>query len=415
MTDLPVQPDVETYAVRRAVWATRIVFAANGGLFATWVSRLPAIRDELGATERGLGFALLFTAVGSLLAMPLSGRLIASIGARRVMAVCVAICILAYPALGLATDLVVLSAVLLVLGAGVGVWDVAMNVSAHAVEVRCGRTLMPGFHAGWSIGTVAGAGVGALAAKTDLDPAVHFGLCSVVVGAVTLALVQTMPDRAADDDSIDPAGEHHVPARSGALIRDPRLLALGVMTFCAAWAEGSANDWLALMLTDDRDASGAMAALGFAVFAAAMTIARAAGNGVVDAIGRVRALRIGAGITAVGVVILLSVPVLGVAYLGALLWGLGIAMAFPLAMSAAGETPGRGPSAIATVATIAYSGFLVGPPLIGTFASEVGLDVALWVVVALCAGILVLAGSARDPRRSAAGGSDAHHTEGVRG
>lgn len=398
MTDAPAQQAVETYDVRRAVWATRIVFAANGGLFATWVSRLPAIRDELGASERGLGFALLFTAVGSLLAMPLSGRLIARIGARRVMSVCVVVCALAYPALGLATDLVVLSAVLLVLGAGVGVWDVAMNVSAHAVEVRSGRALMPGFHAGWSIGTVAGAGVGALAAKGDLDPAVHFGLASIVVGATSLALVRRMPDGAEPDDVGDPAGEHHVPARTGSLVRDPRLLALGAMTFCAAWAEGSANDWLALMLTDDRDASGAMAALGFAVFAAAMTIARAAGSGVVDAIGRVRALRIGAGVTAIGVVLLVTIPVLGVAYLGALLWGLGIAMAFPLAMSAAGETPGRGPSSIAMVATIAYSGFLVGPPLIGTIATDVGLDRALWVVVALAAGILLLAGSARDPR-----------------
>lgn len=401
MTSLPLRPDVESYDVRRAVWATRVVFAANGGLFATWVSRLPAVRDELGATERGLGFALLFTAAGSLLAMPLSGRLVSRIGARKVMAGCVVVCALAYPALGLAPDLVALSAVLFVLGAGVGVWDVAMNVSAHAVEVRSGRTLMPGFHAGWSIGTVAGAGVGALAAKADVDPATHFALSSVVVGVAALAMVRAMPDRAADEVAGDPAGEHHVPARLGPLIRDRRLLGLGLMTFCAAWAEGSANDWLALMLTDDRDASGAMAALGFAVFAAAMTIARAAGNGVVDALGRVRALRIGAGVTAVGMVILLTVPVLGAAYLGALLWGLGIAMAFPLAMSAAGETPGRGPSAIATVATIAYSGFLVGPPLIDTVAHSVGLDSALWVVLVLAAGVLVLAGNARDPRSGA--------------
>lgn len=409
MTEVPLQQDVESSGVHRAVWATRVVFAANGGLFATWVSRLPAIRDELGASERGLGFALLFTAVGSLLAMPLSGRLVSAIGARTVMAVCVVVCAVAYPALGLAPNLVVLSLVLLVVGAGVGVWDVAMNVSGHAVEVRAGRTLMPGFHAGWSVGTVAGAAVGALAAKADLAPAVHFGLCSVVVGAGSVAVLRAMPDRAPDEAAGDPAGEHHVPARTRPLIRDRRLLGLGVMTFCAAWAEGSANDWLALMLTDDRDASGAMAALGFAVFAAAMTIARAAGNGVVDALGRVRALRIGAVVTAVGTVILLTVPLLGVAYLGALLWGLGIAMAFPLAMSAAGETPGRGPSAIATVATIAYSGFLIGPPLIGTLAHEVGLDGALWVVVALSAGVLVLAGSARDPRPGAGG------AQGVRG
>jgi fucose permease len=279
-----------------------------------------------------------------------------------------------------------------------------MNVSAHAVEVRAGRTLMPGFHAAWSIGTVVGAGLGALAAKTEIDPPVHFTTLALLVGAAAVLATRSMPDRAADepDDAQtltgdEVAGEHHVPQQR-ALIRDPRLIGLGVMTFCAAWAEGAANDWLALMLTDDRGASEALAALGFAVFAGAMTLGRAAGNGVVATLGRVRSLRVGAVVSAVGVVALLAVPVLGIAYVGALLWGLGIAIGFPLAMSAAGETPGRGPSAIATVATIAYSGFLVGPPLIGTIAHETGLDRALWVVVVLTAGIFLLAGNARSVR-----------------
>ena len=384
--------------VRRQAWATRIVFAANGGLFASWVSRIPAVRDDLGADERGLGFALLFTAVGSLIAMPLSGRLVGRVGARKVLMVCVLVCAVGYPCLGLAPDLVVLAAVLFVIGAGVGVWDVAMNVSGHAVEQAAGRDLMPGFHAGWSIGTVIGAGAGALAARADLDPAWHFALASLVLAGAALLAVREMPD--ADNEAASPAeGEHHVPGPTGPLIRDLRLLGLGVMTFCAAWAEGSANDWLALMLADDRGASGAAAAVGFAVFAGAMTVARLAGTPVVSRLGRVPTLRWGAIVTAVGVVVLLAVPVLAVGYLGALLWGLGIAVAFPLAMSAAGETPGRGPSAIATVATIAYTGFLVGPPLIGTIAHQVGLEHALWLVLLLAAGIFTLAGTARDPRR----------------
>jgi fucose permease len=281
---------------------------------------------------------------------------------------------------------------------------VAMNVSAHAVEVRAGRTLMPGFHAAWSIGTVVGAGLGALAAKTDVDPAAHFTTLAVLVGATAVLGTRSMPDQAADEPDEtgellgdECAAERHVP-KQRALIRDPRLIGLGVMTFCAAWAEGAANDWLALMLTDDRGASEALAALGFAVFAGAMTLGRVAGNTVVTSLGRVRSLRAGAVVAAVGVVAMLSVPIIGVAYVGALLWGLGISIGFPLAMSAAGETPGRGPSAIATVATIAYSGFLVGPPLIGTVAHEVGLDRSLWVVVALTAGIFLLAGNARSVR-----------------
>ena len=392
---------VEEFDVGRATWATRFVFAANGGLFATWVSRIPAVRDDIGATERGLGFALLFIAVGSLAAMPLSGRLVTRVGARRVLVTCIVTCALGYTALGLAPDLVVIAAVLLVLGAAVGVWDVAMNVSAHAVEVRAGRTLMPGFHAAWSIGTVVGAGLGALSAKAGVEPAVQFAVCAGLVGVAAVAAVRAMPDRPADEpeeDHVDASAERHVPQRS-ALIRDPRLLGLGMMTFCAAWAEGAANDWLALMLTDDRGASGALAALGFAVFAGAMTLGRAVGNQVVAWLGRVRSLRTGAVVAAVGVTGMLATHSLPVAYAGAALWGLGISIAFPLAMSAAGETPGRGASAIATVATIAYAGFLVGPPLLGSVAHATSLDAALWAVVLLTAGIFALAGNARSPRR----------------
>lgn len=384
---------------RAAIWATRAVFATNGGLFATWVSRIPAIRDRLGADERGLGFALLFIAVGSLVAMPLSGRLVQRYGERAVIAVCVAVCLVAYPGLGLAPDLVVLGAVLLVVGAGVGVWDVAMNVAAHAVEQGAGRTLMPGFHACWSVGTVTGAGVGAFAAGAGMAPVAHFALGSLLVAAAALLAIRQLPDTH-DSGTTDTAdGERHVPHETGPpVLRDPRLVALGVLTFCAAWAEGSANDWLALLLADERGASGAAAAAGFAVFATAMTLGRLTGNFAVNTWGRVRVLRVGAVIAAAGVVVLLTVPWLAVGYAGALLWGLGIAAAFPLAMSAAGDTPGRGPGAIAMVATIGYAGFLVGPPLVGTLAHSVGLDGALWIVVGLAVGVLALADAARSPR-----------------
>jgi fucose permease len=208
--------------------------------------------------------------------------------------------------------------------------------------------------------------------------------------------IRRLPNAHEEEPHTSPEGEHHVPGVAGTpVIRDWRLIGLGIMTFCAAWAEGAANDWLALMLHDDREASGAAAAAGFAVFATAMTVGRMAGNRVVTTWGRVRVLRVGAVVAGLGVVVLLVVPHLVAGYAGALLWGLGIAIAFPLAMSAAGETPGRGPAAIGMVATIAYTGFLVGPPLIGSIAHSIGLDGALWLVVALAGGVLALAGTAR--------------------
>jgi MFS family permease len=393
---------VETAApprsVASAVWATRAVFATNGGMFATWVSRIPAVRDDLGADERGLGFALLFIAVGSLLAMPLSSRLIGLVGERVVISVCVAVSLVAYPVLGLAPSLVALAAVLFVIGAGVGVWDVAMNVAGHAVEQRAGRTLMPGFHAAWSLGGVTGAGLGALAARLGVQPAAHFAAASVLAAMLSAWAVRRLPNARETGARAGAEGERHVPPALGLpVLRDRRLIGLGLMTFCAAWAEGAANDWLALLLADERQASGAAAAFGFTLFASAMTVGRLAGNRVVDRWGRVRVLRTGAVVAALGVVLLLSVPSLALGYLGAVLWALGIAIAFPLAMSAAGETPSRGPAAIAMVATIACSGFVVGPPLIGSLAHAIGLDGALWVVVALAGGIVVLSGTARRP------------------
>ena len=133
-----------------------------------------------------------------------------------------------------------------------------------------------------------------------------------------------MPDRPADEPASDDAARRAArPWPHGALIRDPRLLGLGLMTFCAAWAEGAANDWLALMLTDDRGASEALAALGFAVFAGAMTLGRAVGNQVVGWLGRVRSLRTGAVLAAIGVTGLLAIESLPVAYAGAAALGAG--------------------------------------------------------------------------------------------
>ena len=205
--------------MRGQAWAVRVVFASNGMLFATWASRIPAVRDDVHADERGLGFALLFIAVGSLVAMPFSGRLVAGVGARTVLVACIAACCLAYPALALAPDLVVLSAVLLVIGAGSGVWDVAMNVSGHVVERDAGKDLMPGFHAAWSIGTVLGAGVGVLAARAGVDPFWHFAVMNALVLVGGLYCVNVMPDARDETAGNNAEGEHHVVSPAAVMAR----------------------------------------------------------------------------------------------------------------------------------------------------------------------------------------------------
>jgi fucose permease len=182
-----------------------------------------------------------------------------------------------------------------------------------------------------------------------------------------------------------------------------RLLLVGVVTLCATTLEGAAADWLALFLTDERAATASLAAAGYAVFAVAMAAGRFSGTAVAERLGRDGAVRAGGLVSLAGVLLTVLGPGLAGAYAGAALWALGVCLVFPAAVSAGGETPDRPADAIAAVTTIGYGGFLVGPPLIGLLADQVGLGRALLVLCLLAGGIAALAPAVRSRRpRSAA-------------
>jgi predicted MFS family arabinose efflux permease len=400
--------------LRRAALATAVVFAVSGFLLASWVSRLPATRDRLGASAAELGLVLLAPGVGSLLSMPFSGRWCRRFGSRRVVGAATVAACAVLAALAAVPNLVTLGLGLFVWGSFYGSWDVAMNVHGSAVEQRAGREWMPRYHACWSVGGIAGAGFGALAAHAGSPLALHFTVVAVVCAAlVALALRSFIEDRveaveaagstpgASDPDPPLPAPEPSGPGRGRVLTG--RLLLVGVVTLCATTLEGAAADWLALFLTDERAATASLAAAGYAVFAVAMAAGRFSGTAVAERLGRDGAVRAGGLVSLAGVLLTVLGPGLAGAYAGAALWALGVCLVFPAAVSAGGETPDRPADAIAAVTTIGYGGFLVGPPLIGLLADQVGLGRALLVLCLLAGGIAALAPAVRSRRpRSAA-------------
>jgi fucose permease len=174
------------------------------------------------------------------------------------------------------------------------------------------------------------------------------------------------------------------------------LALLGLITICATFTEGAATDWLALLLADTRNVAESVAAAGYAIFASAMMIGRFVGTPTIARLGRTGAVRLGGFAALVGVVLAVLGPGLASALIGSALWGLGVSLTFPAAMSAAGDTPGRSADAIAAVSTIGYGGFLLGPPIIGYVADQVGLDIALLIVGLLAAGIVLLSPALRE-------------------
>jgi len=397
--------------VSRASVAVFVVFVLNGFNFATWASRMPAIRDGLDFSPAQMGALLLVGSVGSLLALPVSGLVVERLGARRTVGVFATINAagLALAAAGVAVGQVLVVALgMAVFGVGTGVWDAAMNLEGAAVEQHLGRTVMPRYHAGFSLGTVAAAGLAALAAGLHVPVAVHIPVVVVVTTLVVWLIVrQFLPASAEHDLPADAPAEAGDPATSaprgarGALQAwmEPRTLLIGLVVLAAALTEGAANDWVSLAVVDGFDTSHAIGAAAFGVFVAAMTTMRWFGTQLLDRYGRVAVLRLCAALALVGLLLFGLVDVLWIAVVGVVIWGAGAALGFPVGMSAAADEPARAAARVSVVSTIGYSAFLAGPPLLGLLAAQVGYRHALLVIVLPVVLGLVVVNAAAPPRR----------------
>jgi fucose permease len=182
-----------------------------------------------------------------------------------------------------------------------------------------------------------------------------------------------------------------------AVWKEPRTIAIGLIALGMAFAEGSANDWLALAMVDGRDVSNATGALWFGLFTAGMMTGRIGGVWVLDRFGRVPVLQGSAVLAVGGLAMVILIPQLGLSAVGTILWGIGSSLGFPVAMSAAADNPRGSAARVSAVATLAYGAFLIGPPLIGGIGSQVGLLVALWAVVVMVV-VSLLASPAATPR-----------------
>ncbi|GAA4348765.1 MFS transporter [Angustibacter luteus] len=380
----------------RARVAVTSVFLLNGLIMATWISRIPAIRDSLGLSSSSLGLILLAMSGGAVLALPLTGAVVVRIGAAGTVRVASVVCATGLLLVGLADSVAVLAPGLFLVGFGSGSWDVAMNVEGAEVERRLGRAIMPHFHAAFSIGTVVGALLGAWANAIDLSTAAHLAAVAVVAAVLTQVACGSFLPEAEVVEALthDRPKERRHPMQAWL---EPRTLAIGLLVLAFAFTEGSANDWLALAFRDGYDVSNAHAVLGFAVFVSSMTVGRLLGTRMLDRFGRVPVLRVTAALAAAGLLMVIIGGSVPVAVVGTVLWGLGASLGFPVGMSAAADDPEHAAARVSVVASIGYTAFLAGPPLIGFLADHVGVLRALYVVLgALVLGLLVVA-AAREP------------------
>ncbi|MDA0174560.1 MFS transporter [Solirubrobacter taibaiensis] len=384
--------------VTRATRAVYAVFILSGFAFASWASRIPQVRDSLELSPRQLGLVLLAMAIGSVISMPLAGLVVSRLGAARTITVMALVAAAGLVTAGIGQSVGVLPVVigLFLFGAGNGTWDVAMNVEGSAVEQKLGKAIMPRFHAGFSVGTVAGALIGAGMVALGVSPTAHL---IAVAALVAIAGPLAVRDFLAVEHS-EETTQRGNPLKAWT---EPRTLLIGVFVFAAAFTEGTGNDWLAVATIDGYDAADALGSLTFALFLAAMTLGRWFGPAVLDRYGRVPTLRVLSLAALVGLALVVWGGSLPVAMAGAILWGLGTALGFPVGMSAASDDPRHAAGRVSVVATVGYVAFLAGPPLIGFLADDVGTLKALTATGGLVALGLLVSGALREPAAMSSG------------
>jgi MFS family permease len=388
-TDGADRSSVERSRLRRARLSVSAVFAIHGAAAGSFATRIPWIKDHLHLSAGQLGLALVAPAIGSFLSMPLAGRVLHARGHRAGNRLLIGLLAAALALPALAPDLPLLVLALFVYGAAAGVADVAMNAQAVEVEARLGRSIMSGLHGMWSVGGLLGSAVGVAATAASVPGSVHLAVAAAVLLVLALVACQGLLD-------VRPEPEEEAPPRFALPPRSA--FAIGLVGFCAVFAEGAGGDWSGVYLRTVANAAPAVAAASYTAFACTMAIARLSGDAAVRRFGAVPTTRVGGVLAAAGGVLVVTASGAAQAIAGFALLGIGIAVVVPLCFAAAGHSGDNPSRAIAGVATVTYTSGLVAPATVGAIAQATSLRVSFGVVTALTVG-LVAGAQLLSPRR----------------
>ncbi|MEV7927079.1 MULTISPECIES: MFS transporter [unclassified Kitasatospora] len=379
---------------RRARAGIALVFGVHGAVSGSFVTRIPWIQDRLDLSPGQLGLALVMPAIGSSLAMPLAGRFVHRYGGRAAVRGLISLWCLALALPALAPSLPVLCVALLAYGASAGMADVAMNAQGVEIEQRLGRSIMSGLHGMWSAGGLLASGFGILAAHLDLDARLQLAVTALVLLVLAQPVCRNLPDLRAPEGAEEPP-RFALPPRSS--------LVIGLVGFCAVFAEGASMDWSGVYLRDVTGASATVAAASYTAFSLTMAVSRLCGDAVVRRLGAVRTTRLGGAVATVGGLLVVAADSPALAIPGFALIGIGIAVTVPLAFAAAGRIGSNPSQAIAGVATVTYTSGLVAPAIIGALAQATSLTVSFGLVTALAFALLLSAGALRRAERNSPG------------
>ena len=359
-----------------------LLFTVFGMIMGSWAGRIPAMAERVHVSHSALSMVLLCGGLGAVLSYPISSRMMGSLGARKTMLFSGMALLAVLIAIGAAPTVPLLMMAVLGLGITASTFDVAVNSAATKREKQTGKSELSKLHGLGCAGGLAGATLGSVMASLHIAPVTHFVM---LAGPLALALYFGYSQLDADD-----AGEA-VEKKSFSLPRGP-LLFLGAIGFFGSMAEGSIADWSGVFLKEHFGASDGLAPLALSSFSVMMLLARLVGDRLKARYGARHLVTSGSMLGAAGLFFAVLSPDAYFALFGFAVAGMGMALVFPFVFSAAGA---QGPVALAGVASMAYSGSLMGPPVIGAIAEAMGMQIAIAYIGGLAALIAFVASRSR--------------------
>jgi predicted MFS family arabinose efflux permease len=390
---IPLSVRTPRTALSQARWAARVQFLNLGFIAGVWGVHVPSIKAHYALDERGLAGALLAMSLGSVLTLTIAGRLVAVLGVRTTSVVAGWSFCLALGLTLLLPGFWALLPVLLLLGAGESVFDVAINAEGTTLETLSGRAVMSGFHGMFSLGAMVGAAGAAAMIRASVSTPMQLALVGAAV-ATSIALA-----------SRKMLASHPVAEASQAHFTWPKgtLLLIGLLILSGMLAEGVMYNWSVLYVSQELHAPQEKAALAYVAFAGATAAMRFAGDSVRARVSERRMLVAGPALTAVAMLLVLLVARPWFAMVGFAFVGIGLATVVPILYNAATRVPGISrAAAIASVSSIGYVGFMIGPPIVGALAHATSLTVAMATQV--LAALVLIVGALRIPQPESATG-----------
>ncbi|UII31795.1 MFS transporter [Fulvivirga ulvae] len=373
--------------IRRSRIAISLIFFCYGLCFASWASRIPTIQHVLNLSEAELGGILFALPVGSLVSLPLSGFLVARFGSRRVVMAAALTYGLSLICIGLSYNVVLLIAALFIFGLIGNMLNISVNTQAVGVESAYNRNIMAKFHGMWSLAGFAGAGTGALMIALSIPPAIHYIIIAAAIVGVLLYSFRYLLHADVNTDTDKPL--FSLPDRS--------LMVLGVIAFFSMMCEGAMFDWSGVYFKKIIAVEENWIGIGYTAFMISMAGTRFVADTLVHRHGLKKVLVVSGSLTAFGLLVVVFLPYFISAIIGFFIVGIGVSSVVPLVFSVAGKSRTQSPGvALASVSTLGFFGFLIGPPIIGLIAGASDLRISFVFLAVIGATVAIL--SARGVR-----------------